>query len=229
MSTSKEKHPNWFKMKLERRTMVQQLKPRVAVNVLLACWDFLETGEKPVGLSPIETIAFSAFVPDLEDAWATYIKRVSSGVNGGRPKKEEKPYGSLCPHSIPCDTDQYHTTPHGTEEEPEEDLSITLTGNTENIPPNPPRGKRERFTPPTVDEVSAFCLERKNGIDPEEFVSFYASKGWKVGTSPMKDWRSAVVTWERKRAKEADPEPKSAKRGRLVVGDDGEEVAVFDG
>ena len=54
MSTSKEKHPSWFKMKLERRTMVKQLKPRVAVNVLLACWEFLETGEKPTGLSPIE-------------------------------------------------------------------------------------------------------------------------------------------------------------------------------
>ena len=47
MSTSKEKHPSWFKMKLERRTMVKQLKPRVAVNVLLACWEFLKTGEKP--------------------------------------------------------------------------------------------------------------------------------------------------------------------------------------
>ena len=78
MSTSKEKHPSWFKMKLERRTMVKQLKPRIAVNVLLACWEFLETGEKPTGLSPIESIAFSAFIPDLEDAWAQYIQRVTA-------------------------------------------------------------------------------------------------------------------------------------------------------
>ena len=138
MSTSKEKHPSWFKMKLERRTMVKQLKPRVAVNVLLACWEFLETGEKPTGLPPIESIAFSAFIPDLEDAWATYIKRISSGTNGGRPPKDEKPYGSVCPHSIPCDTVQNHAVPHGTETD--EDLSITLTGNTENTPLNPPGG-----------------------------------------------------------------------------------------
>lgn len=80
-----------------------------------------------------------------------------------------------------------------------------------------------------MDEVAAFCLERKNGIDPEEFVSFYASKGWKVGTSPMKDWRAAVFTWEKKRAKTEGPEPSRAKRGRLIVGEDGEEVVVFDG
>lgn len=80
-----------------------------------------------------------------------------------------------------------------------------------------------------MEDVAAYCLERKNGIDPEEFVSFYASKGWKVGSSPMRDWKAAVRTWEKKRAKETSPEPKSAKRGRLVVGEDGEEVAVFDG
>lgn len=74
----------------------------------------------------------------------------------------------------------------------------------ERSPLIPPRGKRERFTPPSVEEVAAYCLERKNGIDAEEFISFYSSKGWKVGTSPMKDWRSAVITWEKKRVKTAD-------------------------
>lgn len=53
----KEKHPNWFKMKLERRELIRQLSPETAVNVLLACWDYLETGEKPGNLSPIEILA----------------------------------------------------------------------------------------------------------------------------------------------------------------------------
>ena len=52
MAKDKDKHPSWFKMKLERRELIKQLSPETAVNVLLACWDFLETGEKPVGLSP---------------------------------------------------------------------------------------------------------------------------------------------------------------------------------
>ncbi len=61
-------------------------------------------------------------------------------------------------------------------------------------------GKRKTlFRPPEVEEVRAYCEERGNGIEAGAFVDFYASKGWKVGTSPMKDWRAAVRTWEAKR------------------------------
>lgn len=71
MSDVKEKHPTWFKMKIERRQLVKQLEPKTAVNVLLACWDYLETGEYPTNLSALEQIAFSAFFPDMEEALTT--------------------------------------------------------------------------------------------------------------------------------------------------------------
>ena len=58
-----------------------------------------------------------------------------------------------------------------------------------------------KFTPPTVDEVRDYCSERNNGIDPEAFCDFYTSKGWKVGKNPMKDWKAAVRTWEKRRPK----------------------------
>lgn len=61
------------------------------------------------------------------------------------------------------------------------------------------KSKNNRFTPPTVEEVRAYCQERKNTVDPETFVDFYTSKGWKVGNNPMKDWKAAVRTWERNR------------------------------
>ena len=54
-----------------------------------------------------------------------------------------------------------------------------------------------RFTPPTVDEVAAYCRERGNAVDAQRFVDFYASKGWKVGSSGMRDWHAAVRNWER--------------------------------
>ncbi len=53
-----------------------------------------------------------------------------------------------------------------------------------------------RFAPPSVEEVASYCRERKNGVDAQRFVDFYASKGWKVGNNPMKDWKAAVRTWE---------------------------------
>lgn len=57
---------------------------------------------------------------------------------------------------------------------------------------------RKRFTPPTVEEVAAYCRERNNRIDPQTFVDFYSSKGWVVGKSKMKDWKAAVRTWEKR-------------------------------
>lgn len=57
----------------------------------------------------------------------------------------------------------------------------------------------KKFTPPTVEEVREYCLERKNTVDPETFINFYESKGWFVGKNKMKDWRACVRTWERNR------------------------------
>ena len=71
--------------------------------------------------------------------------------------------------------------------------------------------KRKRFTPPTVDEVREYCLERSNGIDPEAFTAFYASKGWKVGNSQMKDWKQAIITWEKREQREHPQQQKPKK------------------
>lgn len=57
--------------------------------------------------------------------------------------------------------------------------------------------KRKRFSPPTLDEVKAYCAERKNNVDAERFVNYYESNGWMVGKSKMKDWKAAVRTWEK--------------------------------
>lgn len=56
--------------------------------------------------------------------------------------------------------------------------------------------KRGRFTPPTIDEVSTYCQERLNQVNPEKFHAHYESIGWMVGRTTMKDWRAAVRKWE---------------------------------
>jgi len=57
---------------------------------------------------------------------------------------------------------------------------------------------RQVFQPPTIEEVTAYCNERGNGVPPEQFVAFYSGKGWKIGSSKMVDWKAAVITWEPK-------------------------------
>ena len=56
------------KMKSERQRLIRQLPPETAVNIILACWDYLETGELPEELSPYESIAANAFLSDILEA-----------------------------------------------------------------------------------------------------------------------------------------------------------------
>lgn len=56
--------------------------------------------------------------------------------------------------------------------------------------------KNKNFTPPTLQEVSDYCQERKNSVNPEKWIAHYQSNGWKVGKNSMKDWKAAVRTWE---------------------------------
>lgn len=61
-----------------------------------------------------------------------------------------------------------------------------------------PKGEKKtasRFSAPTVDEVRAYAQEKGYNIDPEHFVDYYTSNGWRVGRNPMKDWRATVRTW----------------------------------
>ena len=59
-----------------------------------------------------------------------------------------------------------------------------------------PKSQRLRFIPPTVEEVEIQCAQI--GLPPIEatkFVNYYESKGWVVGRSKMKLWKSALANW----------------------------------
>lgn len=65
--------------------------------------------------------------------------------------------------------------------------------------------KRKRFTPPTVEEVQAYCRERKNNVNAQRFVDYYTANGWKAGRNPMKDWKACVRTWEQNQHTQTRP------------------------
>lgn len=68
--------------------------------------------------------------------------------------------------------------------------------------------KEERFKKPTLEEVQEYCNERNNGINAQNFIDFYESKGWMVGKSKMKNWRACIRTWENNRKTNTKEEPK---------------------
>lgn len=112
--------------------------------------------------------------------------RRENGKKGGRPKKTaEKPYAK------PYDKPYAKAYENHTENENENE-NKNSNGNGD--------GNKtvKRFIKPTVEEVSAYCTERSNGIDPQTFVDFYEAKGWRIGKESMKDWKAAVRTWEKR-------------------------------
>ena len=61
-----------------------------------------------------------------------------------------------------------------------------------------PQQTHTRFTPPTLEEVKAYCIERNNNIDAEYFIDFQEARGWVLSNGKkMKDWKATIRTWER--------------------------------
>ena len=74
-----------------------------------------------------------------------------------------------------------------------DNTNINITNN--NLIDN---NKKARFKKPTLDEVKNYCIFRNNNIDAEGFISFYESKDWMIGKNKMKNWKQAIVTWEKR-------------------------------
>lgn len=69
---------------------------------------------------------------------------------------------------------------------------------------------RTHFTPPTLDDVTAYCRERNNNIDPQHFLDYYQRQNWRLANGVhMADWKAAVRTWERR---DKEQQQKQAER-----------------
>ena len=77
-----------------------------------------------------------------------------------------------------------------------------------------------RFIAPTLEEVTAFCMERGSIVDPQEFIDFYAAKGWMVGKTPMKDWKAACRNAEKWERWQQNPNKKDSRSSCYVGSQD---------
>lgn len=91
-----------------------------------------------------------------------------------------------------------------TSKEQTDNIQITTTKESKEVKKEK-NNNIKRFTPPTYEQVSTYCKERKNTVDAERFLDFYESKGWMVGKNKMKDWKAAVRNWERSSKQETKP------------------------
>lgn len=59
--------------------------------------------------------------------------------------------------------------------------------------------KTKRFTPPSLQEIIDYCKERKNSVNPNDFLNHYQANGWYRGKTKVKDWKACIRTWEKNR------------------------------
>lgn len=90
-------------------------------------------------------------------------------------------------------------------------------GGKEILPHNKDIKNKDKFIPPTPQEVSAYAKER-GFVSPEgfaaHFIDFYtqAEKPWHLSNGkPMKDWKRSVITWEPSNKNRIFPEPNTPR------------------
>lgn len=119
---------------------------------------------------------------DIETYQAKCSRNRENGAKGGRPSK--KP-------GVMTETERFLEKP----KKPKKKKNEKEMEN-DNIGADKPL-TRSKFSPPSVDEVNAYCAEKGLSIDTQRFVDYYESNGWMVGRNKMKDWRAAVRNWGR--------------------------------
>ena len=149
---------------------------------------FNEEVELPYGLKPI----FIALKEDIDNSKESRKR----GAKGGRPKSKPTVCGTGKPEVSENEKPEVSES-----EEPEvygEARETESQTKPNQYKPRQTKPKGARFAPPSVDEVRAYCAEKGYTFDPEAFVAFYESKGWKVGRNPMKSWQAACTTWQKR-------------------------------
>ena len=176
------KSPSWFKLWLHHRPLIDAVSDDVAGRVIKAALNYFATGEV-VQLGQLEMVVFASIKPDIDDAHADYLRDVENGKKGGRPKLTEDKKPPVKEGNLPL--------PMVTEGDGDGDGERDEKG----IKADKPHS-RNRFSPPTVDEVKAYCQEQGYFVDAERFVDHYESNGWMVGKNKMKNWKAAVRSWK---------------------------------
>lgn len=103
-----------------------------------------------------------------------------------------------------------------------EDIRLKNKENIDSVGAKP----QKRFVPPTPEEVKAYCSSKGYPDESEKFVDYHTSKGWRVGNSPMKDWKAALRYWMSNNNRY--PNTSQSPRGERLIRDDSQMDKVRD-
>lgn len=191
-----ERSFTWFP-KLTR--VMAKLPPELAGVFAAAVAAYGTNGTEPSFDNALMEAVFEGVREDIDNSVAARTKN-----KGGRPPKQK----AETEVSTGCEPQE---TPVSEVSKPQETPVFDFAKPTETeenpsyiyqaIPSHTKPKKREggaRMARPTLEEVEAEIEARGYHVDARAFIAYYDSNGWKVGKNPMKSWKSALTTWERR-------------------------------
>ena len=175
-------------------------------DCLMAVANYAINGVEPEVLTPEVRMFFTLVKPKIDKN----NQKCENGKNGGRRKNQTET--EIKPNNNQTETETEASDNQNSQKEKEKTPPYPQENKNKNIyTPIIPEGiippKEKNFKKPTIEEIDTYCRESKHYVDVGRFYDFYESKGWKVGKSPMKDWRAAVRNW----ARSETPAPVSRK------------------
>ena len=169
--------------------------------IVLAVCAYALDGEEPE-LSGVARAIFTLIRPTLEVGRSKAENRsraeqtlLSAEQTGNRPEQTKNK-----PEQTQNKRKQTDNKPEQTRKEKEKEKEREKESENDSYCSPPPPSGPKRFVPPTLAEVQSYVAQRQSPVDPQGFIDFYASKGWMVGKTPMKDWKAAcrnAENWER--------------------------------
>lgn len=188
------------------RDAISEMSDENKLATLLAICDYALYGVEPKLKDAMARAVFTVARPSID----ANKGRRANGKKGGRPPK--KPMVSDFEN-------QWISKSESTETETET-VSEAETDTGANGAGKPPA----RFRPPSVEDVKMYCDKKGYHVDAESFVAFYASKGWYIGKNKMKNWKQALITWEKRGESHGNIQQRTIERR---PGDDRDWTAGF--
>lgn len=156
-----------------------------------------------LGFVDAEGIAFDFIKDDIDrtEKKTEEAKETNrlNGMKGGRPRKQTEPEETEKNRPKPTVTDRNPTKAYK-----DKDIDKDI-----DIKENPLKGVKEkpsRFSPPSIEEVEAYCKERGNKINAQHFIDYYEARGWVMKSGQkVKNWKACIRTWEAGEDKPAKP------------------------
>jgi hypothetical protein len=125
---------------------------------------------------------------------SSFLKLLENDQILGQQQTQGQTILTLCNYDTYNSNESLNGTPSGTKKGHERDTKGTKQKKVRTKEVNI-RG----FKKPTLDEIQAYGETLNPPFkDPQGFLDYYESNGWKVGRNPMKDWQATVRNWNRK-------------------------------